>query len=118
MKASNPSVTSAVATSPALVAFFMEANRLAAIAYEREATRENAYVLPVGVDAVTPPIRPTLEPFGTHSPRPAWFISAKSKPVLPGIVSINPATARNPLVVQFSPRTRQPCPKLTSSAGE
>lgn len=118
VKASNSFMASAVATSPALVAFFTEASRLAAVAYERKAARENASVLSLSDDAAPPLIPPTRKPFGILSPRDTWFISAKPQPVLPGIVSINPATARNPLVVQFSPRTRRPRPKLSSSAGE
>ena len=118
MKASNPSVTSVVAPSPALVAFFTEANRLAGVVGEREAARQNGSVLPVSVDAESPLIQPIPKPLGSHSPRPAWFISAKPKPALSAVVSINPPTARSLLVVQFNPQTRRPRPKLTFSSGE
>ena len=119
VKASKPFVTSVVTPSRALVAFFIEANRLADVARERATALRDMIIFSKLVDLMLPMFMPIFEAFATCLPQPAS--SAVAKPELrlsKDIIKSAPLLPRNLIVVQFHSRPRCPHQKLTIRVGK
>lgn len=117
MKALNKSVAPGLASSPALVAFFVEANRLADVARERAAARESTDLFPMLVDVALPLIQPASKRPEAHSQRPAGPLPAKPKLSSMDGIRPKPLLPRTLLVMQFNSRLRLPQQKLTFRVG-
>lgn len=111
------SMTPLVTPRPALVAFFMEANRLADVARERAGVREHMSLFAVVVDTPLPLTLLPSKHSETYSTQSARLVSAEPKSTLPGGIRPKPTLPRNLLVMQFNSRPQLPRQKLTFRVG-
>lgn len=120
MKTSNLSVTSVAAPNPALIAFFIEANRLADVARERATLRENTSAFAEVVDVILPLTLSSSKHLGEHHSHSTWSVAVAQESLSSGssIIKTKSLLPRNLMVMQFNSRPLSPRQKLTFRVGE